>query len=133
MLVKQNWCVPMIGFSSRELLTIQTVSSNGIYATSFFNKTLPLNIWTHVGVTYSITNGIQLFVNGSLMNMNKTFTDYWANGEFYTVVVGTCPQRNTYPVAQTDIVPSQFQGKVDELKVFSRELSASEIQQLALS
>ncbi len=84
-------------------------------------------------MTYSTTNGIQLFVNGSLVNMNNNYTDYLASGEFCTIVIGTCLQSNVCGGYQTKIVPSQFQGKVDELKIYSRELSATEIQQLALS
>jgi len=128
-----GWCVPMIGFSNTGLLTIQTLSSNGTYAASLINGTLPLNIWTHVSMTYSTTNGIQLFVNGSLVNINNTYIDYSASGEFCTIVVGTCLQPNTCAAYDTQIVPSQFQGMVDELKIFSRELSDSEIEELALS
>jgi hypothetical protein len=123
----------MIGFSNTGLLTIQTLSSNGTYAASLINGTLPLNIWTHVSMTYSTTNGIQLFVNGSLVNINNTYIDYSASGEFCTIVVGTCLQPNTCAAYETKIVPSQFEGMVDELKIFSRELSANEIEQLALS
>ncbi len=123
----------MIGFSNTGLLTIQTWSGSSVYATSLINKRLPLNIWIHVSMTYSTRNGIQLFVNGSLVNMNNNYTDYSASGEFCTIVIGTCLQPNACGGYQTEIVPSQFQGKIDELKIFSRELSTSEIEQLALS
>ncbi len=122
----------MIGFSIDEYLTIQTLGSNGIYATSLINKTLPLNIWSYVSMTYSTTDGIQLFVNGALVNMNNDSTDYLASGEFSTIIIGTCPQPNVCAVGQTKIVPVQFRGIIDELKIFSRQLSASEIYQLAL-
>lgn len=123
----------MIGFSNTGLLTIQTWGKYYIYATSLINETLPLNIWTHVSMTYSTTNGIQLFVNGSLVNIYNAYTDYLASGEFCTIVIGTCLQPNVCGGYQTEIVPSQFQGKIDELKIYSRELSTSEIEQLALS
>ncbi len=84
-------------------------------------------------MTYSTTNGIQLYVNGSLANINNASNYYLASGEFCTIIVGTCPQPNICAVNQTKIVPAQFLGKIDELKVFSRELSASEIFNLALS
>jgi hypothetical protein len=127
-----GWCLPVIGFSNTGLLTIQSWGSIGVYATSLINETLPLNVWTHASMTYSTTNGIQLFVNGSLVNMNNNYTDYLASGEFCTIVVGTCLHPNACGY-RTKIVPSQFQGKIDELKIYSRELSNSEIEQLALS
>lgn len=123
----------MIGFNSTGYLTIQSLSSNGIYATSLFNETLPLNLWTHISMTYSTINGIQLFVNGFLSNSNNTSFDYLASGEINTIIVGTCLQPNLYAVNQTKIVLSQFRGEIDELKIFSRELSIDEIHQLAFA
>ncbi|CAF4165438.1 unnamed protein product, partial [Adineta steineri] len=48
-----------------------------------------------------------------------------------TITIGTCPSPDTCAVNTTTIVPSQFQGKIDELKIFARELSLSDIGQLA--
>jgi hypothetical protein len=121
----------MIGFNTVQRLTIQTLGSNGIYATSSVNGILPMSTWTHISMTYSTMNGIQLFVNGSLVNSNKASTDYLGSSEFCTIIVGTGSQPNICVVNQTQIVSSQFRGEIDELKIFSRELSASEIYQLA--
>jgi len=123
----------MIGFSNTGYLTIQTLGSNSIYATSLVNDTVQLNTWTHISMTYSTTNGIQLYVNGSFANINNASTGYLASGEFCTIIVGTCLQPTTCAVNQTKVVPAQFLGKIDELKVFSRELSENEIFNLALS
>ncbi len=128
-----GWCVPMIGFNEDGSLTIQTLSSEGIYAVTLTSTMLSLNAWTHVCMTYSLTFGIQLFVNGSLMNSNNAFTDYSASGEMCTITVGTCLQSDTCAVNQTEIVPFQFHGKIDELKIFSRELSTNEIYNLMIS
>jgi hypothetical protein len=121
----------MIGFNTDGYLTIQTLGSNGIYATSSINTILPIRIWTHVSMTYSIMNGIQLFVNGSWANSNEAFTDYVGSSEFCTIIIGTGFPETICVVNQTQIVDSQFHGKIDELKIFSRELSANEVYQLA--
>ena len=126
-----GWCVPMIGYNISGYLTVQTLGSNGIYATSFTSAILSLNQWTHVAMTYSTTNGIRLFVNGSLVNSNSHYLDYSASGNVSTITVGTCLQPMTCAVGQTKIVPFQFHGKIDEMKIFSRELSTSEVSQLA--
>ncbi len=123
----------MIGFNSTGYLTIQTLGSNGIYATSLVNGTSLLNKWTYISMTYSTMNGIRLFVNGSLSNSNNSSSDYLASGQFGTIIIGTCRQSNLCVVNQTKIVPSQFRGKIDELKIYSRELSMSEIQLMALT
>ncbi|CAF4203509.1 unnamed protein product, partial [Adineta steineri] len=126
-----GWCVPMIGFDISGRLTIQTMGTNGIYAASLTSETLPLNEWTHVIMTYSTINGIQLFINGTFMVGNNTVTSYSASGQISTITIGTCPSPDTCAVNTTTIVPSQFQGKIDELKIFARELSLSDIGQLA--
>lgn len=84
-------------------------------------------------MTYSLTDGIRLFINGLLVgnNNNDTLNSYVASGEMVTITVGTCLQPNTCAFNQTKIVLSQFRGKIDELKIFSRELSINEVFQLA--
>ncbi len=81
-------------------------------------------------MTYSTTNGIRMFVNGSLVSGNVTFNDYSASGMMNTITLGTCLQPNACAGNQTRIVLSEFRGKIDELKIFSRELSTSEVHQL---
>jgi len=120
----------MIGFNSGGSLVVQTLSRNGIYSASLTNETLSLNQWSYISMTYSTTNGIRLFVNGSLVSGNVTFNDYSASGNMSTITIGTCLQPNTCAANQTRIVLSQFGGKIDELKIFSRELSTSEVYQL---
>ena len=82
-------------------------------------------------MTYSTLNGIQLFVNGSFANENNKHRTYLATGSRHTIIVGTCLSLSSWSYAKTKIAPSQFRGKIDELKIFSRELSFTEIAQLA--
>ena len=122
--------LPMIGFNNANRLTVQTLSMHGIYATAFINGTVPLQTWTHITMTYSTSNGIQLFVNGSLVNSNRILTDYLGGNGFCTITLGSDTLSNSC-LSSTVLVPGQFQGKIDELKIFSRELSSTEIYQLA--
>ncbi|CAF4449359.1 unnamed protein product, partial [Adineta steineri] len=62
---------------------------------------------------------------------NSTVTGYSASGQISTITIGTCLSPDTCAVNTTTIVQSQFQGKIDELKIFARELSLSDIGQLA--
>jgi hypothetical protein len=125
--------MPMIGFNKLGYLTIQSWGSHGIYVTSSTSEMLSLNEWSYVTMTYSTQNGIRLFVNGSLINTYNTFSDYSASGEMCTITVGTCLYPTTCAVRMTTIVSSQFRGKIDELKIFSRELSTNEVEQLMAS
>jgi hypothetical protein len=83
-------------------------------------------------MTYSTTNGIRLYVYGGLVNSYTVFNDYVASGEMNMIVIGTSLWPNTCLINQTNnIALSQFRGKIDELKIFSRELLANEVAQLA--
>ncbi|CAF1603288.1 unnamed protein product [Adineta ricciae] len=126
-----GWCVPTIGFDSSGRLTIQILGANGIYSSSFTSGTISLNQWTHIVMTYSKINGIQLFVNGSFSSENMKHRTYSATGSRYTILVGTSLPSDICSHGKTQIVPLQFRGKIDELKIFSRELSFIEIAQLA--
>jgi hypothetical protein len=64
---------------------------------------------------------------------NVTFNDYSASGMMSTITIGTCLLPNTCAANETAIVLSQFGGEIDELKIFSRELSTSEIYQLMVA
>ena len=122
----------MIGFNATGQLIIQTLGRYGIYATSSSSGILSVNQWSHVSMTYSTTNGIRLYVSGQLMNNYTAFTDYAASGKMNMIIIGTSLWPNTCPIYQTNnIALSQFRGKIDELKIFSRELSANEVAQLA--
>ena len=119
----------MIGFNKSGYLTVQTLGNAGLYAVSS-NITTPLSQWTHISLTYSTRRGIRLFVNGSLVSPNSTYSDYSASDQMCTITVGTYLSPDQGTSINSAILLDQYRGKVDELKVFSRELTASEISQL---
>ena len=121
----------MIGFNQKGYLTVQTLGKNGIYTASYTASTLSLNQWTHISMTYSTTNGIRLFVYGNLQNSNNNYNDYTASGTMNTITMGNSAQLDGCTNDKTGIIQSQFQGKIDELKIFSRELSTTEVYQLS--
>lgn len=83
-------------------------------------------------MTYSLINGIRLYVNGELKSANAAYTDYAASGEMNSIILGICDLSTTCSNSEDSRAPSsQYQGKIDELKIFSRELTADEICQLA--
>ncbi|CAF1435857.1 unnamed protein product, partial [Adineta steineri] len=119
----QGWCTIPIGFSSAGNITA-TVSKPNNQATG---PVLSVNTWTHIATTYSRTRGLTLYVDG-------------------TSVGNTAPQPNDAPGTPViltlgnslggggcnsqSIVPGTFSGYLDEFRVYSRELSATEISAL---
>ena len=90
--------------------------------------TIPLNQWTHVAITFDSANGRQrIYINGVQDANTNNWTGTLQNNpcNFYVggdVATGSCaliPGRN-------------FRGNIDEVKLYSKELSAAEVQALSL-
>ena len=76
-----------------------------------FQYTLPAETWVHMAWTQDKTNGLSLYVNGTLVQTNA-----WT-------------KTNTFPCPVDIIGGSGFEGKIDELKIYKRVLTANEIQE----
>ena len=76
-----------------------------------FNYTLPAETWVHMAWTQDKTNGLSLYVNGTLVQTNA-----WT-------------KTNAFPCPVDIIGGSGFEGKIDELKIYKRVLTANEIQE----
>jgi hypothetical protein len=79
----------------------------------------PLNQWTHVAVTYD--NGtIKTYANGGLVH---TFS---GSGFIGDAITG----QNDFRIGGRQVISQHFQGRIDEVRVYNRALSASEITEL---
>jgi hypothetical protein len=121
-----GWCLPMIGLTSSYEIVGQTWNYSMV---PIIGPTLPFDTWIHVVTSYSATNGVRLWINGTLINSSGPFT-YASSNVPNTITLGSslagtplCP---AYPVEI-----GQFYGMMDELRVYSRELNASDIYALA--
>ncbi|CAF0989993.1 unnamed protein product [Adineta steineri] len=114
-----GWCMPLLGFNSSGILIAQ--SSSLMIAV----PTFPLNVWTHIVQTFSIQNGLQVYINGTL----------------YRTVVGasmTPPYQSMYVSIGSQqiggsscmwgaIEPHSYAGAVDELLIYNRQITTIEI------
>src|SRR3989338_207473 len=117
----QGWVTGNIHFqiaSATNLLGSAVWSGNYLYGTTVFNDS-NLNKWFHVAVTYSKgSNSHKLYVN----TVNED-----ADNAPVTMVLSSLRIGSTYD--QTRF----FNGTIDQVMIFNRSLSASEIQQLYYS
>ncbi|MBS1791708.1 MAG: VCBS repeat-containing protein [Acidobacteria bacterium] len=81
--------------------------------------TLPLNQWSHIAGTWSATDGIRIYINGQQAASLPGPLGPFANGNSAFIAIGTDD-----PFAAGD----EFNGDIDEVAIFNRALSASEIQ-----
>ena len=98
--------------------TIQWGFANGDPGWQFINTgyVAPLNQWTHIAITYD--NGvIKTYANGSLVH---TYSGSGFIGDQY-------PSQNDFRIGGRQLNPQLFQGRIDEVRVYNRALSAGEI------
>jgi hypothetical protein len=121
--------MPIIGLTATYKIVGQ--SWNGSAAISITGSTLRPAEWTHVVTSYSATNGVRLWVNGSLVNASGPFS-YAGSGVDDTITLGSSLVGTTRCIAGA-VQIGQFYGMMDELRIYSRELNASDVYTLANS
>jgi hypothetical protein len=85
---------------------------------------VPLGTWAHVASVISTrTRSQQIFVNGILTRERQ-----WQMGE--VIKLGACRLGNWLPDAKTNIPNRAFRGRIDELAIWNRLLTQTEIAQL---
>jgi hypothetical protein len=108
----------MLGLSSSGQLI---ATSWGNAAISAVGPTLAPNNWTHAAITYSTSNGLRLYLNGNLRNSTNPYS-YSASGVPNYLFLGDSV--NSTSCADT---LGQFFGALDEFRLYSRELTASDV------
>ncbi|UJR29472.1 hypothetical protein I4U23_010684 [Adineta vaga] len=126
------WWTPMLGFDSNHYLKAQTWNGGAFYYVTLNSFVLPLNTWTHVTTTFSVDNGLRLFVNGTLVNQTSSYYVHIASGTFNILSIGGCSDPIRWGNStHSTILPIQYRGKIDEMKIYSRELTIDEVYTLA--
>ncbi len=116
----------LIGFwSSGSTINGQLVTQ--LYAwTDIFGPFLPLNTWSHVAFTFSTTRGNTQYVNGAFVGSTGAASSGNVYGTIQWLHIGY-----NFCWNQGYVICGGYQGSVDELYVYSRELSQTEISALA--
>ncbi|CAF1040312.1 unnamed protein product [Adineta ricciae] len=121
-----GWCIRFIGLTATGTLELQIF--NGASNLVLSGPIMPINVWIHVVYTFSSSNGMGLYINGTLYTSKAT--SYSASGYPDTLIFGN-------PLGGTSCGSSypnkQFYGSLDEIRLYSRELTSNEIAQLYLN
>jgi hypothetical protein len=121
--VDAGWCVGFLTTTSSGNIMANLWNGGPVAASG---PILPLNSWNHIGYTYSSTDGIRLYVNGTLYSTSGVFT-YAASGALAQIVLaGDLGLNGCSPG-----YGGSFTGAVDEFYIYSRELTAAQILALA--
>ncbi len=100
-----------------DIYTTPSYSRCLIYSNTVFDKT---NFWYHIAATYSITGGRKLYVNGKL--------DKEA-GPCSGLMHSDAVDRSLYIGNRPIWAVRYFNGLIDEVRIYSTALTATEIQQ----
>jgi hypothetical protein len=122
-----GWCIPIIGLSASNQIIGQSWNLSGVVVVT--GPILSLGTWTHIVSSYSATNGVSLWINGTLVNSTGPFA-YFSSTVPNSITLGNSLTGQAY-CASGSIVKGQFYGMMDELRVYSRELNSSEVYALA--
>jgi len=120
-----SWCLPMIGFSSNGSIVVQTWSGNTV---SIMGPILPINTWTHIVQTYSLTNGLRLYINGGLYD-SATVNTFSGSTLTMCILLASSGLGTNCETGLISMGP--YSGAIDEFYVYNRELNALEVCPLA--
>ena len=114
-------CANLLGIVSGGGITGQIFvqSANSVPAT-LTGPFVTQNVWTHLSVTYSPSNGYSLYFNGVYFGASGNVT-YQSSGTLGTLFVGYF---NSCASASYN---SPYQGSIDEVYVHNRELTQADI------
>lgn len=117
-------CHNLLGLTTALSVTAQVVIQG--WAWPFvYGPVAPLNSWTHITVTYSFSTGLTLYTNGIWIGNTGSFT-FGASGAISYIQLGYYTSCSSNYISNT-----AYQGLVDEMYVYSRELTQSEARALA--
>ena len=121
-----GWCIPVLVLTSSGQL--RAMSWSGA-AETISGPIIPLNQWSHTAVTYSPDHGLRLYLNGSLYNSSLPFL-YVASDTANYMFLGSSLGGTPYCGSSIKF-NGQYTGLLDELRVYSREITTREVFDLA--
>lgn len=117
--IGDGWCVPMLGFNSSGILVAQVPFS------SVTESLVGVNVWTHVVQTFSATNGLRLYINGTLRSASSVAS---VSPPYQPMYVTVASQRSGGADCMSgSIALRSYAGAIDELRIHNREINVSEI------
>ena len=114
-----GWCLPPLALVSGYA---RGYSWNGGGVSVTGTSTISSNVWTHIVNTWDSSGGLKIYVNGSLENTTAQAT-YIASGSSNYLWLA-------YASAGCAGEAGDFEGSVDDVRVYGRALSAEEVYRL---
>jgi hypothetical protein len=118
-----GWCSDFLAFSQMGHIVAQLVT------TATIGPILNTNTWTHVAMTFSPSNSLRLYIDGSLYTTATYNASSGSNTTMYVTLAN--PLNGNSTCATSYSVLCQYLGGIDELRIYSRELNSTDVCTLA--
>jgi len=122
-----GWCFPLLGFSNSSNLIVQSWNSSSV---TLVGPVITVNVWTHIAITYSTSNGTRLWINGNQYGSSSGAFNYVTPNVPVVVTIGSSLDGQN-SCSSGGIEMGQYFGEIDEFQLYSRELSSTDINSLA--
>jgi len=122
-----NSCAQLIGLNSFGQIVVHGLDTSGLV--ELVGPVLRTGEWIHIVETYSQTNGLRLYVSGTLYDQSSPFS-YAASGMPMTVILGQA--LNGDNCLHGTIRSGYYRGQIDEFYIYSRELSQAHVTSLLI-
>jgi hypothetical protein len=121
-----SWCTPFLGFASDGSFVAQVYNGNMDMSVVDSTYSVSTSVWSNVVQTWSVTNGLRLYINNILVASRPSATIYAASSvaDFLTLANGLSSQGYC---TMGSITGMTYKGDMDDFRVYSRELSASDV------
>lgn len=117
-------CLTYLGFASNHSFIAQVLTNSGYVSIAYNN--LSLTTYSHVVQTWSTANGLKLYIDNILIE-TKTASNTQASGSWVNyLTLGSC--LNGCGTCDSGLIaPGQFIGIIDDFRIYSRELTATDV------
>lgn len=122
-----SWCLATMKLTASGQIVINSYNGSLI---SLFGPYATLNQWTHVAMTYSTINGLRLFIDGFQHGSSSLPFTYKTESLPMVITLGSSLLGFGY-CGGAPMPISQYQGYLDEFRVYARELTPKEVWTLA--
>jgi hypothetical protein len=120
-------CFPLLGFASNGAIVAQILTSSATVVTAI-GPVLPVSSsWIPIVQTWSSTNGLNLYVNNTLVNSVAASTFLGSETTPNYLTLGNCLNGCGGCSNGSVGVPGPFTGAVDDWRIYSRELTSIDV------
>jgi hypothetical protein len=119
-------CFPLLGFASNGAIVAQVLTSSATVVTAT-GPILPVSSWIPIVQTWSATNGLNLYVNNTLVSSVGASTFLGSGTTPNYLTLGGC--LSGCGVCSSGLVGAAgpFTGAIDDWRIYSRELTAIDV------